>query len=170
MTTHTRPHQKVIAAALEDWWITTDPTEPFDPATVAASVELYLLTAGYYIAPDTGIPPMHTPTPRSTCDASHTTSIGSLGPCVLRHRHDGPLHKDANGATWWAHHTPAPPSRASIAFTAFLVLACTAGGLVALVRQDWVWVVAGVVGATLLSWEVADELAERRTHRRGGPR
>lgn len=58
MTTHTSPHQKVIAAALEDWWITTDPLEPFDPTTVADRVELYLVTAGYCIAPDTRSPRM----------------------------------------------------------------------------------------------------------------
>lgn len=171
MTTHTSAHQKVIAAALEDWWITTDPTEPFDPATVAANVEQYLLTAGYYIAPDTGIPPMHTPARRSTCDASLDSGFTNpLGPCVLRHRHDGPLHKDASGATWWAHHTPAPPSRTSVAVTAVLALACLAGGLLSLTRDNWFWAIAGGTGAFMLSLEVRDELAERRTHRRGGPR
>ena len=168
MTTHTSAHQKVIAAALEDWWITTDPLEPFEPATVADRVELYLVTAGYYIAPDTGIPPMHTPALRSTCDASHTNSLGPLGPCVLRHRHDGPLHKDATGATWWAHHTPAPPSRTSVAITAVLTLACLAGGLLSLTRDNWFWAIAGTAGAFMLSLEVRDELAERRAHHRRG--
>jgi hypothetical protein len=169
MTNHASPHQKVIAAALEDWWITTDPAAPFDPATVAESVEQYLLSSGYYIAPDTGIPPMHTPI-STTCGASRTNALGPLGPCVLRHRHDGPVHQDARGATWWTDRTPAPPSRASVLFTAFLTLVCITAGLIALARQDWYWATAGVLGATLLCWEVADELAERRTHRRRGTR
>ncbi|MGC5034126.1 hypothetical protein ACPXCS_06145 [Streptomyces sp. DT190] len=123
MTTHSSPHQKVIAAALEDWWITTDPAAPFEPATVAETVEHYLLSSGYYIAPDTGIPTMH---------------------------------------------APAPPSRGTVAFTVFLVLALTTGGLVSLARHEWPWALAGAVGAVLFSWEVADELAERRAHRRRG--
>ncbi|WP_031104306.1 hypothetical protein [Streptomyces sp. NRRL S-146] len=125
MTTHTNPHQKVIAAALEDWWITTDPLEPFDPDTVADRVELYLLTSGYYIAPDTGIPPMH---------------------------------------------TPAPPSRTSVAITTLLALACLAGGLASMAHDNWFWAIAGASGAFMLSLEVRDELAERRAHRRQGTR
>lgn len=121
MTNPSSPHQKVIAAALEDWWITTDPAAPFEPADVAESVEQYLLSSGYYIAPDTGIPAMR---------------------------------------------TPASPSRGTVAFTVFLVLTLTAGGLVSLARHEWLWALAGAVGAVLFTWEVADELAERRAHRR----
>lgn len=54
MTT-TNPRQNpqfFIAAAIEDWWVCTDPAAPFDPQTVARQVEEYLLGAGYYIAPD----------------------------------------------------------------------------------------------------------------------
>lgn len=39
-----------------------------------------------------------------TCDASAVYGVlGSqqmFGPCVLRHRHRGPVHKAANGTTW----------------------------------------------------------------------
>jgi hypothetical protein len=39
----------------------------------------------------------------STCDAS-TLGIGGavIGPCILRHQHDGPVHQDANGTQWTA--------------------------------------------------------------------
>lgn len=41
-----------------------------------------------------------------TCDATEVINgfFGrpvALGPCVLRHGHDGPGHKAANGAQWW---------------------------------------------------------------------
>lgn len=36
-----------------------------------------------------------------TCDASALGLFGRpVGPCVLRHQHDGPVHKDATGTTW----------------------------------------------------------------------
>lgn len=41
-----------------------------------------------------------------TCDASTTEDLGLVsgpavfGPCILRHQHDGPVHKDADGKTW----------------------------------------------------------------------
>ncbi|MGW3410280.1 hypothetical protein [Streptomyces sp. NPDC000888] len=43
-----------------------------------------------------------------TCDASTLgiTDHAALGPCILRHRHDGPVHKDTNGATWWLNPHP----------------------------------------------------------------
>lgn len=50
------PHQ-IIAAALDDWWINTDPAEPFDADQVADVVERYLISSGYSIGPDTSIPP-----------------------------------------------------------------------------------------------------------------
>jgi hypothetical protein len=46
-------HRRIIAAALEDWWITTDPVEPFAPDRVADQVDLYLISSGYHISPDT---------------------------------------------------------------------------------------------------------------------
>lgn len=45
-------HRRIIAAALEDWWITTDPVQPFEPADVADQVDLYLISSGYRIHPD----------------------------------------------------------------------------------------------------------------------
>ncbi|MFI6274284.1 hypothetical protein [Streptomyces sp. NPDC050988] len=53
MTTPPRGHRDVIEAALTDWWITTDPSEPFHSPAVAEQVETYLLDGGYVIAPDT---------------------------------------------------------------------------------------------------------------------
>lgn len=46
-------HRQVVEAALWDWWITTDPLEPFAPAAVADQVDLYLVSSGYVIAPNT---------------------------------------------------------------------------------------------------------------------
>lgn len=38
----------------------------------------------------------------ATCDASMLGFNGApVGPCLLRHEHDGPVHKDASGHTWW---------------------------------------------------------------------
>lgn len=54
-TTPGTPRQ-VIVAALETWWITTDPLEPFDADKVAADVEMFLVSSGYRIAPDPGSP------------------------------------------------------------------------------------------------------------------
>ncbi|MEH0547310.1 hypothetical protein QA802_30755 [Streptomyces sp. B21-105] len=48
-----RPHLDVMAAAVEDWWLTTDPLE--DRATgphLAAHVEMYLHSSGYHITPN----------------------------------------------------------------------------------------------------------------------
>ncbi|MFF8034893.1 hypothetical protein [Streptomyces sp. NPDC016626] len=161
------PHRVVIAAALEDWWITTDLAQPFEPHAVAETVEFYLISSGYTIAPDTRTTPMHTP-PRTTCDASASGLTGSLGPCILRARHDGPVHQDAHGATWWTHRTPTPPSRKAVAVSVFLTLACLASGIVSLIRGDWPWVAVAGIGALLLGREAADELAERREYHQGG--
>lgn len=58
--TQPRPpaHHAVIQAALTDWWLCTDPTEPFTPVDVAEQVELYLLSSGYCIGPDLRRNPM----------------------------------------------------------------------------------------------------------------
>lgn len=48
-----------------------------------------------------------------TCDASADTGFADpLGPCILRHHHDGPVHKDANGATWRERPDTDPPPAA----------------------------------------------------------
>ncbi|WP_432032760.1 hypothetical protein [Streptomyces antibioticus] len=44
-------HLTVIAAALDDWWLVTDPRAPFDGAAIAPRVENYLLSSGYQITP-----------------------------------------------------------------------------------------------------------------------
>ena len=119
---HTTDPHHVIENALWDWWTTTDPAAPFDPADVAIRIDQHLHNAGLTIAPDPGMPTMH---------------------------------------------TPAPPSRAGIAFTAFLALACATAGLATSVRGEWPWAIAGALGAITFSWGVADELAQRRAHRRG---
>ncbi|MGW1035033.1 hypothetical protein ACWD4Z_22955 [Streptomyces antibioticus] len=41
----------MIAAALDDWWLLTDPAAPFDGAAIAPRVETYLLSSGYEITP-----------------------------------------------------------------------------------------------------------------------
>ncbi|MFF8980204.1 hypothetical protein ACF08A_25755 [Streptomyces cellulosae] len=175
MTTAARPHLEVVAGALEDWWITADPAQPFECRAVAEAVEAHLITSGYRIAPVTKDEPMTTPA-RTTCDASHATGFaegGVLGPCILRHGHDGPLHKDARGATWLLFPASAPaasrPSRATLAVTVFLVLACVAGGAGAALQRDWGWVVAAVIGAWVLLLELRDEAAARRAARRTRP-
>ncbi|MER8220323.1 hypothetical protein ABTZ58_06945 [Streptomyces sp. NPDC094143] len=121
----TSPHatgpRHVVENALWDWWTTTDPAAPFDPADVAIRIDEHLHNAGLTIAPDPGIPTMH---------------------------------------------TPAPPSRAGIAFTAFLTLACATAGHAAFTRGEWPWAIAGALGAIMFTWAVADELAQRRTYRR----
>ncbi|WP_329338554.1 hypothetical protein OG866_27000 [Streptomyces sp. NBC_00663] len=54
------PHREVIEAALDHWWITTDPVQPFHIPAVAEHVETYLAASGYRITPDTGRPPVPT--------------------------------------------------------------------------------------------------------------
>lgn len=52
MTPDPHPDQQtVIAAALDDWWITTDPAQPFHAPDVAAHLETYLAHFGYHIHP-----------------------------------------------------------------------------------------------------------------------
>lgn len=61
MTHQPQPgHRAVIQAAIEDWWITTDPTEPFHTPAVAEQIEMYLISSGYHITPDLRRKPMPT--------------------------------------------------------------------------------------------------------------
>ncbi|MFJ4687076.1 hypothetical protein [Streptomyces sp. NPDC088789] len=46
----TGPRQ-IIAAALDDWWLTADPSRPPDTTTAADQVEMYLMSSGYQITP-----------------------------------------------------------------------------------------------------------------------
>ncbi|MEU5111688.1 hypothetical protein AB0G64_09330 [Streptomyces longwoodensis] len=47
-------HLVVMAAALDDWWITLDPALPFAGAAAAAHVEEYLASSGYHVVPRLG--------------------------------------------------------------------------------------------------------------------
>ena len=53
-------HRAVIQRAIEDWWITADLPEPFNPHAVAVQIEMYLASSGYTIAPDIPRTPMPT--------------------------------------------------------------------------------------------------------------
>ncbi|HET9382564.1 MAG TPA: hypothetical protein VFP69_17275 [Streptomyces sp.] len=143
--------QFFIAAAIEDWWVLTDPAAPFDPRPVAERVEQYLLGSGYYIAPDA-----------DTCDASHATGIGAVGPCVLHRDHDGPVHRDATGATWWQHPPRTRPSRAATAVLAALVPTCLTGTAAALAYGNWGWAVTGAAGFGVLGCALLDAISTRR--------
>lgn len=68
MTQHPPRHRRIITTALEDWWITTDPLQPFTPDDVAEQVEMYLTTSGYLITPN--IPRNRMPTRRAIAAVS----------------------------------------------------------------------------------------------------
>lgn len=155
----------VIADALWNWWTTTDPVEPFAPTTVAADVELHLISSGYRITHDDRTK-MPTPRTAPTCDASTRTEFDAFGPCVLRQDHDGPVHRDTSGATWW-RTTSWYPSRASITVNALIVAACLTATVVSLIAGHWWWTTAGGIASVALTHALVDELAERRAHRRG---
>ncbi|WP_225080471.1 MULTISPECIES: hypothetical protein [unclassified Streptomyces] len=96
MTTHT-PHRVVIAEALEDWWLTTDPVAPFDHDQVAEHVDHYLTATGYHITARTN--PMQTPTPRPARPSRAATAFDAFltlacltGTLIALARHDW----------WWA--------------------------------------------------------------------
>ncbi|MDX3024051.1 hypothetical protein [Streptomyces acidiscabies] len=46
------PHLTVVAAALDDWWIVTDPSLPFDSHSAAERIEMYLISSGYHTVPN----------------------------------------------------------------------------------------------------------------------
>lgn len=90
MTTHTSAHQKVIAAALEDWWITTDPMKPFEPADVAVRVDEYLAGSGFTIAPN--LRKHRMPTRRTIAGAALIALL-----CAA-----SATYAAARGEWWWA--------------------------------------------------------------------
>ncbi|MFE2046697.1 hypothetical protein ACFXAZ_38460 [Streptomyces sp. NPDC059477] len=51
--THPAGPQQTIAAALDSWWLTADPTQRPDTADAAETIEFYLASSGYRITPDT---------------------------------------------------------------------------------------------------------------------
>ncbi|NEB00604.1 hypothetical protein [Streptomyces sp. SID13726] len=67
MTQPTPPRQ-VIADALWDWWTTTDPAAPFDPAQAATDIDTTLTTHGYTIHTHTTRTP---PVPTLRAIATH---------------------------------------------------------------------------------------------------
>lgn len=79
-------HRQVVAAALEDWRITTDPLAPFNPADVAEQVDLYLHSSGYTITPDTRKHPM--PTRRSIAAVTLITLLCAASAVFTAHRHE----------------------------------------------------------------------------------
>lgn len=72
---------------------------------------------------------------RGTCDASMVMNRGlagtptRFGPCILRHRHDGPGHKGANGAEWWPTTDPEAEDRTVVHSVAEAQLAASAAAL-----------------------------------------
>jgi hypothetical protein len=112
--------RETIAAALDDYWITTDPAAPFNTTQAATMIDRYLNGYGYTIT--TTAAATATAAPRCTCP---------------------------------------PPSRATVAFTGLLALACLAGCLASWIRGEQTWAFAALVGATALTNETADNLRLR---------
>lgn len=114
--------REVVTTALEDWWLSSDPGAPFNPAEAADIAVTYLLGSGYTIHLDTdGIP--------------------------------------------LARRSLSPPSRASVALTAFLTTVCLAGALTSAAHHAWGWTTAGAAGTAVFAFELVQELAERRRSR-----
>ncbi|MCM2427365.1 hypothetical protein [Streptomyces sp. RKAG337] len=68
------------------------------------------LRAGQWITADNGSLPLLV----AGCDASMLGVNGKpIGPCVLRHDHAGPVHRAADGTTWW----PTPDDGSTTATT-----------------------------------------------------
>jgi len=83
--THTG-HRAVIQAAIEDWWITTDLPEPFNPHAVATQIDMYLAASGHTITPDPRKHPM--PTRRTITGAlliARLTAASTLA-TAIRHQ------------------------------------------------------------------------------------
>jgi hypothetical protein len=70
MTQPTPGHRQIVAAAIRDWWITTDPCQPFNSTDAADQVDMYLRSSGYVITPD--IPRNRMPT---RADITFTTVL-----------------------------------------------------------------------------------------------
>jgi hypothetical protein len=113
--------QDAIAAALDDYWITSDPAGPFHTTEAAHHIDASLTGYGYTI----------------------TTLAAAAAPrCTCQ-----------------------PPSRAAVAFTALLALACLLGCLTCLTRGELGWAVTALLGAGALAGETATNLRARRAHR-----
>lgn len=62
-------------------------------------------------------------------------------------------------------HRPRPTGPGAAALTTCLTLVCLAGGILALTREDWGWFVTAFVGACLLGYEAAQDIADHRHNR-----
>lgn len=158
-----RPDE-VVKTALEDWWITADPAAPFDPGEASRVAVTYLYSAGYTIRHHSQEPAMNKPRPRTTCDASARNSLGITGPCVLRHRHDGPVHQDRHGTTWW--RTPDRVRRGHTLFSAFLTLLCLAAVIGALAAGSNGWAGLAGLGVLVFGCELVDDYLDHRARHR----
>ncbi|MEV6544415.1 hypothetical protein [Streptomyces sp. NPDC051665] len=115
--------RETIAAALDDYWLTTDPSGPFNTTQAATQIDRYLNGFGYTITTTTAA---ELAAPRCTCP---------------------------------------PPSRANVAVTVLLALACLTGALASWIRGEQGWAFAAIIGATALASEAGDNLRLRRAHR-----
>ncbi|MER6834269.1 hypothetical protein ABT320_09755 [Streptomyces cellulosae] len=97
-TTTDRPHLELIASALEDWWLITDPARPFDTRVVAQAVDARLTRSGYQITPTTRTSPMPTrhPAPPPPSRAAIAFAL-FLTLCCLT----GATIALARGDWWW---------------------------------------------------------------------
>jgi alkanesulfonate monooxygenase SsuD/methylene tetrahydromethanopterin reductase-like flavin-dependent oxidoreductase (luciferase family) len=84
-----RGHRDIVAAALDDWWITTDPQAPFHPHELADRIESYLRGSGYAIGPD--LPTPQPPTRRETAEIAVLAGICALAAALAA----------ALGDWWW---------------------------------------------------------------------
>lgn len=140
--------REAIAGALDDWWISAEPDATSTDA--AQVVEGYLTAYGYAIT-------------RNTCDASAPQALGAIGPCILRHHHTGPVHQDANGATWWLRTTAAAgPGVATTLTTAFLAAAALTGAIAAGAHGAWGWAIGAAVLLGVFGHELLDQLTDHR--------
>lgn len=122
--THPPTPRETIAAALDDYWITTDPSGPFNTTQAAHHIDATLTDYGYTITPTTA------------------AAVVAVNRC-----------------------TCPPPSRATVAFTGLLALACLVGCLASLIRGEHGWAFTAIVGAAALTKETADALRTRRAGR-----
>ncbi|MFI6337817.1 hypothetical protein [Streptomyces sp. NPDC050535] len=84
MTQHApHGHLGVIQDAIENWWITADPSKPLDTPDAARQVEEQLLHAGFYIAPYTRKKPMTAPRPRRRTVAASIALAATVAAATL---------------------------------------------------------------------------------------
>ncbi|MGW1039349.1 hypothetical protein [Streptomyces sp. NPDC002547] len=57
------------------------------------------------------------------------------------------------------------PTRASLAFLAFLTLACLTSTVITAVRHEWAWAVIAYTATCFIAYELGCGIAERRSYR-----